>query len=464
MLHVMFTSCEPLAERQLLTSQGLENKIRVRRAFSPGFIADLTPSGAIDCYIPLPREGEQLMAAVHNLYDRILRGVAGPSDTAGIRIRATYAPAAGDGSKIYPPTFPVKSGDWKRYLVEKRFTATDGPEAAAARQTVLTDSIQSQGNRWEEAVQEAIDAGELSIPVLDLVFDFDGHQHHITNLVAPHRAVDAYFRDAERDGTAWETTELGQSIVRATPRTARSLYQQVPTDLILGHWDSQRGTQRARKVARAYTSEMIGLDPQLGRSAAVRVDPFEISSAIKVAVPKGAKQADWELVGESKTGTRPSEVNLGNAFSTDDADQRSWVGTAVSSVERVAFISFAALQRFSFPETGAAPDRAVDAAGRAVLAALALYGDRRAFAGAGLFLRSGCDLVLVDEQVGFVAFGNQLDAIDVNESSARELVQHAVAEAANQGLTFGESIALQPKQKLRDLVEQSMARASIGDD
>lgn len=410
------------------------------------------------------------MTTTAELYSTILEGVAGPSSTAGIRIRATYAPGAGVGSKIYPPTFPLANVDakWKRYLVEDRFSEVGKGDNAVLTplRTVLTDSIQSQGNRWEEAVQDAIDAGELSLPVLDLVFEFDGHEHHITNLVAPHRSVDAYFRDSELDGADWESSELGRDMIRATARTARPLFRQAPTDLILGHWDSQRGTQRARKLARAYTSEMVGIDPQPGRSAAVRLDPFEISSAIRIDPAKDGRPGGWELSKEtSKGGKKPSEINLGNAPSTDDgAKPRTWVGTAVSSVERLGYISFAALQRFSFPETGSSPDRSVDAAGRAVLASLALYGDRRAFAGAGLFLRSGCDLVLVSETVGFVRAGDVLGPLAITEPTARDLVVHAVEQAAKRGLHFGHSVRLHPKKKLRDLVELSMTRVAGDED
>ena len=395
------------------------------------------------------------MSALEQSYDRILAGVSGPNDTAGIRISATYAPALGPGSKIYPPTFPVTpSKEWKRYLVDHRYDADGNPV-----EVVLIDSIQSQVNRLEEALQDALDAGDVSFPVLDLAFPFGGRTNHITNLVAPHRSVDAYFRDAELDGTEWESTSLGRELLTATARTARPLFRQAPTDLLLGHWDSQRGTQRARKIARAYSSEMIGMRPQIGRSAAIRIDPYEISSAVKIAVAKGAPAADWELVGEGGKGSNPSEVNLGNVPSTDDGQKpRSWVGTSVTSVERTGFVSFAALQRFSFPETGAPVDRDTDAAGRAVLVALALYGDRRAFASSGLFLRSGCELVLRSEDVSFLSTGEVLSPVALGLNDARALVELAVARAAEKGLSFGSSILLTPKKKLVDLVEASMTR------
>ena len=207
------------------------------------------------------------MTTTESLYERIRAGVSGPSETAGIRVTANYAPAGGPGTKIYPPTFPVTpTNEWKRYLVERRFRGRpDAPSMGNEPiETVLTDSIQSQANRVEEALQDALDAGEISIPVLDLVLDLLDQPMHITNLVAPHRGVDAYFRDAQLDGVDWEKTPGGRAIVTATPRTARALYEQVPSDLIFGHWDSQRGSQRARKVARCYSSENDRLEPPVG--------------------------------------------------------------------------------------------------------------------------------------------------------------------------------------------------------
>jgi CRISPR-associated protein Csb1 len=402
------------------------------------------------------------------LFARILDGVSGPNPTAGIRIAAKYDPAQGEGAKIYPPTFPVDRPrkDFKRYLTEKRLLATHESGELTKTLTVLTDSVQSEANRWEEAVQDAIDAGDISLPVIDLVINYDGRDHHITNLVAPHRAVDAYFRDAELDGKSWEETPGGKAIVSATSRSARALFEQVPSDLITGHWDSQRGTQRSRKVPRAYSSEMFGVNPQPGRSAAVRVDPFEISSGIKISLPKDGKPGDWGLSTDGK-GSKPSEINLGNAISTDTGDlkkARAWVGTSVRHVERIAFISFAALRRLSFPLGGEPADHAVDAAARAVLVALALYGDRRAFAGGGIFLRSGCDLLLRSETVALVGAQGMHELLEIDPDRAKALFEHAVAHAATLGLAFNSSIQLAPKKKLADLIEQSMRSLRTEDD
>ena len=107
---------------------------------------------------------------------------------------------------------------------------------------------------------------------------------------------------------------------------------------------------------------------------------------------------------------------------------------------------------------------ATDAAGRAVLVALALYGDRRAFASSGVFLRSGCDLVLRSEAVSFLSSGEALDEIAVTVAEAADLVKLAISEAAARGLSFADSVVLRPKTKLVRLVEQSMFRVGGEDE
>ena len=66
------------------------------------------------------------------------------------------SPAGGQGSKVYPPTF----SDGK-YAFESRIR-DDG----SVVQTVLLDSVQSQANRMEEALFQAIKSGLIDLKVL----------------------------------------------------------------------------------------------------------------------------------------------------------------------------------------------------------------------------------------------------------------------------------------------------------
>ena len=69
---------------------------------------------------------------IGDVYEQ-LRSAAGlEGDRALIRIRTVYQPAAGDGARIYPPTYPTDQGK-PPYVMETR--VVDGAE----RHDVLLD-------------------------------------------------------------------------------------------------------------------------------------------------------------------------------------------------------------------------------------------------------------------------------------------------------------------------------------
>lgn len=72
---------------------------------------------------------------------------------AAFRCRRRLQPAGGTGDKGFPPTYAGAV-----YAVEeRRVRDADGAESVVP--CVLLDSVQSQANRMEEALQEAVDAG-----------------------------------------------------------------------------------------------------------------------------------------------------------------------------------------------------------------------------------------------------------------------------------------------------------------
>ena len=70
-------------------------------------------------------------------------------------------PAGGEGTKVFPPTYAGAV-----YATEKRRL----PGHAEPVECVLLDSVQSQANRMEEALQQAVDAGRLKIPLVEVDF------------------------------------------------------------------------------------------------------------------------------------------------------------------------------------------------------------------------------------------------------------------------------------------------------
>src|ERR1700754_3496332 len=81
---------------------------------------------------------------------------------AAIRCRTILQPAAGPGTKVFPPTHAGGV-----YATEQRRVPNkDKPGDTRVVDCVLLDSVQSQANRIEDALQHAIDDGKLLMPLI----------------------------------------------------------------------------------------------------------------------------------------------------------------------------------------------------------------------------------------------------------------------------------------------------------
>lgn len=367
--------------------------------------------------------------SVDQLYQRLVAGASLEGDDGAIRARATYEPAAGVGTKVSPPTYPT--GRESQYVIETR-VAPDGSEQRCA----LLDARQSQANRCEEALQEAIDDGQLHLP--HLVLDLETHNTpvRITSLTAPHRSRDAYFRDAvDADGRRFDDTPVGAAL--KVGDTA-GFYRHTPADLVYGVWDSHRQRRIQIKFPRVYSSELVGEGAVEGTRMAGRYDL--LTGATNVT----GEDLDWKMAEKGQKGTRRiSEIGLGPI-----PPIRSPGGVTVRAIRRDATLSFAGLARLRPADDQAAR------VGRAVLAAVALLGDRLAFGRPGLFLRSGCDLVLTAETLSWVSRRGE-EPFELTRNEAFELLDLAVARAAAEGLSWdSEPIRLLPSGKLQEVIDR----------
>ncbi|MBU6402065.1 MAG: type I-U CRISPR-associated protein Cas7, partial [Verrucomicrobia bacterium] len=106
-------------------------------------------------------------------------------DTVAIRGTATLEPAGGPGDKIFPPTHAVDEKNKKpgaKYAFETR--RIKGQDVTC----VLIDSVQSQANRMEEALQALWDEKKISVPVISVDFTSVAPEvGRVTSLTAPHR-------------------------------------------------------------------------------------------------------------------------------------------------------------------------------------------------------------------------------------------------------------------------------------
>ena len=381
-------------------------------------------------------------------------------------------PAGGAGDKIFPPTYPgERRTDPPRHVFERR--RIEGEE----RWCVLLDSVQSQANRLEEALLAAATEGDGSgpLPMPCVMVDFGGADlaplKRITSMDAPHRVYDAIMRDSLLDGTPFMQSAEGRRLAAAAPADATALLEFSPAALLFGAWHSQgEGGGLGAKFARALVSEIMAIDAPAdelladqrtgeirprtaGRRTGSRIDPLGILR--KVEVYKGASVADWntdkDKAGKRAKKVRPSEINHSNV-----APSVQPLGITCAYAEHRAVIALAGLRKLRFG------GGARDTAGRALIAALGLLAlteqDARGYA-----LRSRCDLVC--DRVApleLVHPDGSTDKTELNRPEARALYREAYAAAETAGFAF-RSLALEPQDKLVDIVRQSRKLALEGE-
>ena len=411
--------------------------------------------------------------------DQLRDAVAGSA--AAFRSRTRLQPAGGEGDKVFPPTYKDAV-----YATEKRRL----PGFEDPVECVLIDSVQSQANRIEEALQDAVDEGRIKIPVVEVDFSDipvvepgtdvgDGLFEpigRVTSLEAPHRVADAILRDSELDGVTFRETTAGKQIGVASLRNATPLFEICPTALLLGLWDSTGpkgglGT----KFQRALVSEIIGIAASYGTKTSSRIDPLAIrkDAALIYETPdrgwtlsadEAAKKSKKPIL-KGKDG-KPSEANHGNIVPSLSDTTRDGVplagGVTIAYAEQMTVISLPALRRLQFP-VGGKVSVETNRAGRTVVAALGLCGAVLATE-RGLDLRSRCLLwptaplswELLDRP------GTDSASFELDGDTVIALLNDAVQQAKDAGLTWlDEPLKLKPAKKLVDLVRNSQKLAIL---
>jgi len=321
------------------------------------------------------------------------------------------------------------------------------------------DSVQSQANRIEDALQDAVDRKLISMPVIAVEFgDQIADVQRVTSLQAPHRIADAILRDSLFEGTPFRASNVGKAITDSSLCNATSLFKYCPHALILGVWDSTgpKGGLGA-KFARALVSEIVGVDAVVGKKTSSRIDPLQTRASAKVVKNKNG---EWKLAegDKAKGAVSPSEINHGNIPPSVAAGS-----VTIAYAEHSAVLSLPQLRRLRFPIDGVL-DTTVDDAGRTVLAALALTGLTLAIE-RGADLRSRC-LLFPEAALKFelLATPGSPDAFTLTSDQAIRLLEAAVTEAERLGLSWQtEAISLQPSDELIALVRKSQQLAAAGE-
>lgn len=384
-------------------------------------------------------------------YDQLAVAIAG--NAVAIRTRTRLQPAAGAGTKVFPPTH---TGGL--YAMEKR-RLPFGHDSSETREAdcVLLDSVQSQANRIEDSLQDAVDRKMISIPLIVVQFgDTVPDIQRVTSLQAPHRVADAILRDSLLGDTPFRQSTIGQSVTDSSLANATALFRYCPHALVLGVWDSTgpKGGSGA-KFARALVSEIVGIDAIIGKKTSSRIDPLQARAAVKVIKEK---DGSWKIAKDDKAkgAVSPSEINHGN-IPPDVADGSATIAYA----EHSAVLSLAQLRRLRFPKDGEYNSQAEDAV-RTVLAALALVGLTLSIE-RGADLRSRC-LLFPDSQLQFELLDQPGKPVSFTLTSkeAIQLLETAVKNAAKLGMQWESTpVLLTPSDELIALVQKSQQHAAL---
>jgi CRISPR-associated protein Csb1 len=364
---------------------------------------------------------------------------------------------------------------------------------------VLIDSVQSQANRMEEALQALWNDKELALPVIEVDLSSAAPDvGKVTSLTAPHRVADALLRDSfvEENGTQklFRSSKIGRSFTDASPRNAAPLFKVCPTGLVFGIWDSTgpKGGLGA-KFQRALMSEIVGIGAGPGVKTASRIDPAQLVNAAAVIYrkkPEPGSLLTWTLqeeeaetgqVGNSvaplKWGAKRKEgkwvqgegkLTTANHSNIPPTIETLAGGVTIDQAEQTVVLSLAALRRLGFAEGGSEA--------RVVLAALGLVAVLAAES-RGHDLRSRCLLVprwneedKKSEALALeaVARDGSTTPLALDLAAALALYRDAV-KALPDALRFdkraGEPLAtLTPSPKLTHLIKKSRELAAAGAD
>ncbi len=398
--------------------------------------------------------------------ERLREAVAGSA--AAFRCRRRLQPGGGPGDKVFPPTFAGAV-----YAVEERRV----PGRELPVRCVLLDSVQSQANRMELALQEAVDGGKITLPLV--VVDFSEYDPtgdleaddaagrlidkvgRITSLQVPHRLADAILRDSKLDGVPFRRSAKGKALNTVSLANAAPLFELCPTALLFGMWDSH-GPKGGLgpKFERAMVSEIVGVGAEVGDlRRGVRRDPLEVSK--NVLVRAAEDRSLLEVVdGKRREGVRPSELGHSSVPFPEQREQKTdrnyYDGVTIEYAEQTTTLSLICLRRLRFPLEGKV-DPEVEAAARTALAVLGLAAATLAFE-AGTDLRSRC-LLWPDGPMIWELLdrpGVEPERFGLTSAEAISLLSGAVNWAKEKGLPWPEQpLVLKPSQALVELVRRS---------
>jgi CRISPR-associated protein Csb1 len=395
---------------------------------------------------------------VHELLEKLHAAAKG--EATAIRSVTRLQPAGGVGDKAFPATYKDGAYAWEKRIMNGQTV-----------ETVLLDSVQSQANRFEEALLEAFRGGRIQMPVFEM--NIPGHEA-ITSLTVPHRVHDAILRDSLWDGKPFRESDNGRRLVSARAWNATPFFEFAPTALLFGTWDSQSGGGvNTAKVARCLVSEIIAIDVVRGVRSSSRIDPLGIK-LVKDVIVKTDDADVWKFIDPTGDGkkskkvegkpAKPSEINHGNVTpSLTDAETGAG-GVTFREAVQTTVLSLTQIRKLHFPDSDGKTSPERDLAGRRVIAALELYAITLQQE-AGYQLRSRCQLVPCAAPQFELLGRTQKDCetFEMPSDVAEDALKKALTHAEKSGLKWQPgTIHLQPREDLLKLVAYSDKSVSAG--
>jgi CRISPR-associated protein Csb1 len=181
--------------------------------------------------------------SLQDLIEQLDSWVQQNSDVAAVTVRQPLQPVGGDGTEIFPPTYPAptwwnenKHGRWLGYNID---VLTDGTRIC------LIDSVPSQAHRMSALFKDS-PYSDLVPQILITVQDSDGRDLTTVNLLdAGHRAADLIVRRSRIGGMveeAFRSLNKGDAVPMA---------KLSPLSLLFGVWDSRNTGVKTPRVLRS---------------------------------------------------------------------------------------------------------------------------------------------------------------------------------------------------------------------
>lgn len=374
-----------------------------------------------------------------------------------IVIRINLQPAAGEGTKVHPPTFLV-DGNSSPYIEETRYMTNPKGESTQVP-TILLDTVQSQANRMESALLHAKNNKELNIPLISIDFSKIKELNHIkdvNSLTAAHRLADALFRDSELDGVLFHKSKYAEGWSNASNKNMNKMFELCPTALIYGMWGGTKGPgKNGLKLQRCITSEIVALNTQQCKRGMSKGCPIGIKSTIKLL------QHDDGSITETtgkKDVLKPSDVGLGQVANKVTALK---AGITCESIEEITTISLVAIRKYEFT-SNSAPDLEVTMLAQTALTALVLLSWFLKVE-QGYDLRSGCLLCPTSKpQISIVGPYNERTILDISKEEVKEIYDDCLEQLKAKGLEYAQDVTLTPSKTLQDISIKSL-KAQVED-